>query len=349
MGVAFTLTMLRAAFFLLAFCTFSYGQLDPTSVLLIGLNDFEAVDVPDTEDDQITKCENSGLVPEYPIDGTIFEAASAFINGMVMVCGGFDGQAVHAECFALRPEPGDVWEPLKEMMYPVFRGGFSKFGNPEEEGEFFWVGGGSSDAVSAVSSSQIYDSSTGTWFEGPELPMALDGPCFAKLDNTHTLVTGGYQNGEAKNWIYDFDNYEFIPVGDFVGGDRMVHGCAAMADGRVMVAGGYQGLNTPEAKVLNTVEFFDPETKTWSEGPSLPAEGLDGNILVGLSTGGWAGDVLLLGGHIPDSITGGDWITSDSIWRFKTAENEWELTDYKMKLPRTHFTVVSTPFHCDED
>lgn len=43
-------------------------------------------------------------------------------------------------------------------------------------------------------------------------------------------------------------------------------------------------------------------------------------------------------------LTGGDWIESDEVARYKTAENEWEVLDYKMKIPREHFSVVSTPY-----
>lgn len=317
--------------------------------LLIGLNQLEPVDLPDTEDDTISECQPTEPIPEYPIAaGKLFAPASTFINGMVMVCGGFDGVNNYGDCFGISPELGD-WTPLPPMMQSVFRAGFSKFGNPEEEGEFFWVAGGTSNGIDVVSTSQIYDAGTMSWFPGPELPLPLDGSCLAKLDDTHTLVTGGEQAGGAANWIYSFYDYKFTPVGDFVGGNRFVHGCASMADGRVMVAGGYQAVNTPEATVLNTVEIFDPVTMTWSEGPAFPGEGRDGLVLVGVTTGAWAGDVLLLGGHIPDSITGGDWIESDEVARYKTAENEWEVLDYKMKIPREHFSVVSTPYHCDED
>jgi len=342
--------MSRLSFILLGFLTLSHGQLDPTSVLLIGLNDFEAVDIPDTADDQITLCDNSDLIPAYPVPPMVWAPSSTFINNMVMVCGGMSNGKVLGECYGLKAEPGDGWEPLEGMLQPAFRSGFVNL--VKDEMELFWTAGGNADAVvdTPLSSSQIYDAAANTWFEGPQLPTTLDGPCLAKLNNTHILVTGGSQNGggSGNNWIFDFEEFVFIPVGDFVTGERFVHGCATMADGRVIVAGGYRGLNTPDAQVLNSVELFDPNTNTWSEGPPLPAEGLDGNTLVGLSTGAWIGDVLLLGGHIPDSITGGDWITSDSIWRFKTVENEWELLDYKMKVPRTHFSVVSTPYHCDE-
>jgi len=340
---------LRLSILLLGLLAFSTAQLDSTSVLLIGLNQFEPVDLPDTEDDIISECQQTEPIPEYPIAaGNLFAPASTFIDGMVMVCGGFDGVDNYGDCFGISPELGE-WIRLAPMMKSVFRAGFSKFGNAEEEGEFFWVAGGTTNGVDVVSTSQIYDAGTRSWFPGPNLPLPLDGSCLAKLDNTHTLVTGGEQAGGAANWIYNFDDYMFTPVGDFVGGNRFVHGCATLADGRVMVAGGYQAVNTPEATVLNTVEIFDPVTRTWSEGPAFPGDGRDGLVLVGVTTGAWAGDVLLLGGHIPDSITGGDWIESDEVARYKTAENEWEVLDYKMKIPREHFSVVSTPYHCDED
>jgi len=337
----------RGSFFLLACLAFSNAQLDSTSVLLIGLTEFEPIDLPDTEDDTVFECQPETEIPEYPIAaGKLFAPSSTYINGMVMVCGGFDGVANYGDCYGISPELGE-WVQLESMLEPTFRSGFSKFG--EEGDESFWIAGGTSDGVDAVATSQIYDATTGTWYPGPELPLPLDGSCVARLDSTHTLFTGGEQAGGVANWVYDFDTEMFTQVGDFIGGNRFVHGCATLADGRVMVAGGYQAVGTPEAKVLNTVEMFDPATMTWAEGPAFPGEGRDGLVLVGVTTGAWAGDVLMLGGHIPDSITGGAWIESDEVSRYKAETNEWEVLDYKMKLPREHFSVVSTPYHCDED
>jgi len=322
---------------------FSSAQLDSTSVLIFGLNDFEAVDLPDSDDDTIEKCPNQ--VPDYPIAAKLFEPSYTFIDDTVMVCGGFDGVVSYRECYGISPEQ-DGWIQMESMIDPVFRTGFAKFGSLEEGGEFFWVAGGTMNGVDPLTSSAIYDAKLGNWFEGPELPIALDGPCFASLNNSHTLITGGHQQGGSANWIYDFDSDTFTEVGSFVGGNRFVHGCATLTDGRVMVAGGYQLV--PEAKVLNTVEFFDPITLTWSEGSSFPGDGRDGLLLVGVTSGAWAGDVLLIGGHIPDSITGGDWIESDEVSRYSAAEDLWEVLDFKMKVPREHFAVISTPYHCDD-
>eukprot|EP00091_Calanus_sinicus_P016649 TRINITY_DN3611_c0_g1_i6.p1 TRINITY_DN3611_c0_g1~~TRINITY_DN3611_c0_g1_i6.p1 ORF type:complete len:249 (-),score=97.22 TRINITY_DN3611_c0_g1_i6:16-654(-) len=200
MGSELTLvTMLRASLLLLGLLAFSTAHLDSTSVLLIGLNQFEPLDLPDTEDDIISECQPTEPIPEYPIaEGKLFGPASTFINGMVMVCGGFDGVDNYGDCFGISPELGE-WRRLAPMMKSVFRAGFAKFGNPEEEGEFFWVAGGTSNGVDAVSTSQIYDAGTFSWFPGPEMPVPLllePSPCPPTWRNTPLELTVPSLDGE---------------------------------------------------------------------------------------------------------------------------------------------------------
>merc|ERR1719435_717142 len=101
-----------------------------------------------------------------------------------------------------------------------------------------------------------------------------------------------------------------------------------MADGRVMAAAGSH--QVPDAGVRNTVEIWDPQTGQWTEVSPLPAE-MDGNILVAMVEGAWAGDVLNLGGHMPEAY--GEPVYYDNILRYSVADDSWELV-YNMETPR---------------
>merc|ERR1719184_365274 len=131
--------MSQLCLLLLSLLSCSQAQLDPTSLLLIGLAEFEPVDLPDTEDDIMAECQPTGQVPEYPLAaGNLFAPSSIFIKDMVLVCGGFDGLAIYGDCYSIA-KGEDEWVEQEPMLNSVFRAGFTKFG--EGGKEFIWVAG----------------------------------------------------------------------------------------------------------------------------------------------------------------------------------------------------------------
>jgi hypothetical protein len=157
-------------------------------------------------------------------------------------------------------------------------------------------------------------------------------------------------------FVFSWVSLDWVEVAAMVGGDRFSHACALLGEGKVLVAAGYHGLGTPEATDLATAEILDLATLTWRETAALPW-GMDGSTLVAVERGPWSGQVLHLGGHQPDSITGGDMVNFPSILRWGevvampavmprfTAEEAWEEAG-DMPGPRAHFVAINLPIHC---
>jgi len=349
------MTIPMSLFFLfVAICYTVRSQSPGTQSVMVLLGDtkMEWLNLPETEGDSIVHCPLE--IDPYPVGGGLVFGAVGSAAGwdansdsgpshlQVVACGGiaYPGQTVTDKCYGWN----ETWVEQPSLLWPTFRAGAAKFGS-YEEGEFLWVSGGTAQDMSSLATSQVYDFTMMEWTEGPKLPMAMFGHCKVKLNSTHTLVTGGEQQGGARTFLYDWEQAQWSELPPMIGGERFQHGCALMTDGRVVVAGGYRGLNTPEATVLNTTEVFDPVSLTWSEAGFLP-KGLDGMILVPVETGPWKGQVLQLGGHIPDSLDpDGHPIPTDAVLRF-TEDGSWEEV-YKLDKPRAHFITFLLPIHCD--
>jgi len=344
------------------------GLTQSIAIFLAGEPD-ELLDIPASEEEGVTACNpwfgsypvNNGLV--FGGVGTTGGYAMPMYDGTskgemprtgplleVIACGGVtfnaDGsQEIVANCFGLDGPP--EWSERPPMLRPSVRPGAAKFGS-YEDGEFWWVSGGASvDGVTALSSSQVYDFSRMEWVEGPELPLPMQCHCKVKLNSTHTMVTGGFstENQEGRAFIYDWQEATWTALPEMNSGERFLHGCALLGDGRVLIAGGYHGMGEPDPSDLSTAEVFDLASMSWSETGSLP-EGMDGNALLPIERGPWAGQVLHIGGHRPDSITGGDMVNFPGVLRY-TAEGIWEEV-YQMEHPRAHFVAIPLPIHCDQ-
>jgi len=338
------------------------GLTHSIAIFLAGEPD-ELLDVPDSEGEGVKAC--SPWMDSYPVNnGLVFGGVGtsggyALDDGTsegplleVIACGGVtinaDGsQNIVATCYGVNGFADDSWFERPPMLRASVRAGAGKFGS-YEDGEFWWVSGGTSeDGVTDLSSSQVYDFSRMEWVEGPELPMAMQGHCKVKLNSTHTMVTGGYstENQEGRAYIYDWQAATWTALPQMNSGERFLHGCALLGDGRVLVAGGYHGFGQPDPSDLSTAEVFDLTTMSWSETGSLP-EGMDGNALLAIERGPWAGQVLHIGGHRPDSITGGDMVNFPGVLRY-TPDGIWEEV-YQMEHPRAHFVAIPLPLHCNQ-
>lgn len=85
----------------------------------------------------------------------------------------------------------------------------------------------------------------------------------ARLHNDQVLVTGGYDAGptsHAEMWT-SVDDWETVPP---MAVRRWGHTATTLSDGRVLVVGGQAPMSPTE-----TVELFDPMTRTWRAGASM--------------------------------------------------------------------------------
>merc|ERR1711860_298498 len=128
--------------------------------------------------------------------------------------------------------------------------------------------------------------------EGKEFPVAIGYHCSFKINSTHTLVTGGKQDGSnsASTWFVDLTKTRFTP-GPKMTSRRIGHSCSTFNLGRKtfgVVAGGRDNNG-----YLDSTEWIDleEESPTWTEGPKLPRR-LAGPTLMDTTQGIYA-----LGGH----------------------------------------------------
>ena len=138
------------------------------------------------------------------------------------------------------------------------------------------------------------------WSEAESLPTPRDRFALALLPDGRALVTGGTtqqtDTGPASyssTYLFDPGDGSWSRAG-LLNTARSDPAHAVLADGRVLVAGGYYAdlPAVPEVRVLDSAELFDPATGEWSRTGSLRVARYgasavtlaDGRVLV---VGGW--------------------------------------------------------------
>ena len=123
-----------------------------------------------------------------------------------------------------------------------------------------YVLGGFNAAGSSLDSVYVFDG--GSWATGPRLPLPVDHPSAAALDD-HVYLAGGHSNGRdsARLFRLDSDHWtELAPMHYARGG----HGLVA-AGGKLYAIGG----NDSRANVA-PAEAYDPASNSWAVLPALP-------------------------------------------------------------------------------
>ena len=128
-------------------------------------------------------------------------------------------------------------------------------------GESLYVMGGFNAAGVSLASVYVFDGNT--WAAGPPLPLAVDHPSAATLDD-HVYVAGGHSYGRdsARLFRLDSDHWTELASMHFARGG---HGLVA-AQGRLYAIGG----NNSRGNV-GPLEAYDPGSNTWSVLTALPA------------------------------------------------------------------------------
>mmetsp|Transcript_96731 Transcript_96731/g.159303 ORF Transcript_96731/g.159303 Transcript_96731/m.159303 type:complete len:464 (-) Transcript_96731:74-1465(-) len=179
--------------------------------------------------------------------------AAAVVQGVLYVCGGYDGQVFlrSAERFKPCPDPDPgVWEPVAPMTQCRHCAAAASL-----NGRFYICGG--YDGREALSSAECYDPDLHIW--APVAPMAQrrHGAAAAVLKGK-LYVCGGYDGEEALNSTERYDPktgvWETIPPMQ----QRRNVAFAVVLAGRLYVCSGCNGKET-----LNTMERYDPESNEW--------------------------------------------------------------------------------------
>ena len=121
--------------------------------------------------------------------------------------------------------------------------------------------GGFNAAGASLDSVYVFDGST--WAAGPRLPLPVDHPSAAALDD-RVYLAGGHSNGRDSARLFRLDSDHWTELGSMHyarGGHALV-----AAAGKLYAIGG----NDSRANVA-PAEAYDPASNTWAVLPALPA------------------------------------------------------------------------------
>ncbi|HEX4342991.1 MAG TPA: kelch repeat-containing protein, partial [Verrucomicrobiae bacterium] len=124
---------------------------------------------------------------------------------------------------------------------------------------------GGLDVSGYLASAELFDPATAAWTTTGALNLTRDGHTATLLANGKVLVVGGVEASDADGEslasaeLYDPATGEWAKTGSLKMARRW-HTATLLADGRVLVVGGYNHLNG----FISTAELYDPKTGKWS-------------------------------------------------------------------------------------
>ncbi len=131
------------------------------------------------------------------------------------------------------------------------------------------VAGGEDSSNKAVNSVEIYNPRTGRWTRASSMNYARMNPTATLLNNGKVLIVGGYSVDSdccalSSAELFDPKTNTFSTTG-FMAVARRNHTATLLANGRVLIAGGYNGQdgNTDGSSNVNAPEIYDPGKGTF--------------------------------------------------------------------------------------
>jgi hypothetical protein len=236
--------------------------------------------------------------------------ATTLSDGRVLLSGGLDLWTGHTQNSA------DLFDPRTNTFTltanTLHQDRFGQATVRLADGRVLLVGGksvvlGHSDIC--LASAEIFDPRTNR-FHRAKAPMHFprDRPTATLLTDGTVLIAGG-QDGKITPTLaelFDSRTEKFTLLPAPLNAGRMAHGAVSLPDGRVLLAGGWNA--SAQASIAST-EIYDPQTRLFSAGASLPLPVLDA---------GWVvfpdGMVLCAGGK---SVIGGlaSSLDTGAVWR----------------------------------
>ena len=218
--------------------------------------------------------------------------ATLLMNGKVLVAGGSD-------------ETAELFDPATESFAPTGSMSTTRYGATATllaSGKVLIVGGfgpGASE-LPRLKTAELYDPFTGTF--SPTGNMALPRVLHAAtlLDDGKVLITGGTIDNvgggvaTATSEVYDPSTGAFTTVGNMIT-DRAQHSATLLADGQVLVVGGWNGHRADAADDPPWdplfAELYDPASGSFTATGSMSTTRV-GHSAIRLANG----KVLILGG-----------------------------------------------------
>ncbi len=191
-------------------------------------------------------------------------------DGKVLKCGGFSTLTgtVIRDCFRFDPATGN-WDTVGKM------------GTARQDhmmvllptGDVLVAGGQTDDALNVTNTAELYDAATGVFTPTGSFTDARRHAKLVVLQGGAAVLLAGGNNGHTTGGTY-FRNAQTyaIATGTWsaagtMNADRGNHAIALLDDGRVFVAGGFNGASTN-----NSCEIYDPGDDSWTAGPTANAQ-----------------------------------------------------------------------------
>ncbi|CAF4785166.1 unnamed protein product, partial [Rotaria sp. Silwood2] len=210
--------------------------------------------------------------------GRYFHRASVLTNGKVLVTGGygFDGHNyldILNSSELYDPTTG-IWTKIGNMHFRRYCHTASVLAN----GKVLVISGYGSDDYSYwgyLNSTELYDPTTGIWTRTGNINVGRQYHTASVLTNGKVLVAGGYFSDGYSYWkpvnsseLYDPMTGIWTKTGNMTDG-RYYHTASVLANGKVLVAGGYGYSGSNSFGILNSSELYDPSTGIWTMTSSM--------------------------------------------------------------------------------
>ena len=158
---------------------------------------------------------------------------------------------------------------------------------------------GNASALTSLASTEIFDPSTGLFTAGGTMATGRSHHQATLLGNGKILITGGW-NFDGSGGQTVLQSAELLSAGGVsqatltMNGARTFHSATLLANGTVLIAGGWRGV------AQNSAEIYDPAAGP--NGAFTPTTGAmqvwrTSHTATLLTTGPWLGQVLLAGGY----------------------------------------------------
>jgi N-acetylneuraminic acid mutarotase len=219
--------------------------------------------------------------------------ATLLPNGKVLVAGGLIGGAgFNVTAAAELYDPiANTWSAAASMSIPRYYHTATLL----QSGVVLVAGGGGPGASGSLPSAELYDPVSNTWMPAGNMSIGVTDHTATLLPNGQVLVAGGQTSGGnsgpiAAAELYDPVANTWSPAAS-MSIPRDLHTATLLANGTVLIAGGYSGVSKTA-----TAELYDPGANTWSLTDSMSNARAghtatllqNGKVLV---TGGFTNDV----------------------------------------------------------
>jgi Kelch motif len=129
-------------------------------------------------------------------------------------------------------------------------------------GRRIWVLGGYGSDGTTLATAEVYDTGTGTWSRGPDLPVAVNHAMAATLDGV-LYVAGGNDAGGPSSQVARLDGDRWRALAPLPQG-RSAGGLVALG-GRLYLVGG-----VVDGGLAADTQVYDPAADRWTSAPGLP-------------------------------------------------------------------------------